>query len=59
MTPKEDAKFLLDYAKDKLSFNKKQAKLFSNLYVVTKLLKLKDQTRIKHWIKVKTEIDTI
>jgi len=59
MTPKEDAKFLLDYAKNKLSFNKKQAKLFSNLYVVTKLLKLKDQTRIKHWIKVKNQIDTI
>ena len=37
MTPKEDAKFLFDYAKNKYYFNYEDAKRFSYLYVENKL----------------------
>jgi hypothetical protein len=59
MTPKEDAKFLFDYAKNKYYFNYKDAKKFSYLYVENKLCILKDKRRIKHWEKVKIEINNI
>jgi len=59
MTPKEDAKFLFDYAKNKYYLNYIDAKKFSYLYVENKLCILKDKRRIKHWEKVKIEINNI
>ena len=59
MTPIQDAKFLFDYAKNNWDFNNEDAKKFSYLYVRNKLKILKDRRRIKHWNKVKIEIENL